>query len=131
MNADKFMVALCLWREARSEGEAGMIAVGHCILNRAARRKTSAFTEVTRPWAFSSITAHGDRQLNIWPKENDASWITAQRIASDLFSKDKPADPTKGSTLYYDDSISFPATWNRKVVTATVKIGRLNFFKEV
>lgn len=132
MTNDTFMTALCIWREARGEGELGMIAVAHVIKNRAAKRKTSPYTEVIRPWAFSSISAHGDQQLNIWPKEGDASWATAQRIAVNLFTMGVPNDPTKGATLYYDDSLpSIPKTWNRAVIQATVKLGSLNFFREV
>jgi spore germination cell wall hydrolase CwlJ-like protein len=128
-SSDQYMVALCLWREARGEGEEGMHAVASVILNRAEKRNTSPYTEVIRPWAFSSITAKGDPQLSKWPQENDPAWITAKDIA--LATLVMPTtDPTKGATLYYDDSISFPKSWRRAAVEPTVKIGRLNFFKE-
>jgi spore germination cell wall hydrolase CwlJ-like protein len=128
--ADLYMTALCLWREARGEGEQGMQAVACVIRNRAAKRKTSPYAEVIRPWAFSSITATGDPQLKLWPKESDPTWITAQRLTTAVLTESSP-DITGGATLYYDDSIGFPKSWNRAVVRPTVKLGRLNFFLEV
>lgn len=128
--ADLYMTALCLWREARGEGEQGMTAVACVIRNRAAKRKTSPYAEVIRPWAFSSITATGDPQLKLWPKESDPTWITAQRITAAVLTESAP-DVTGGATLYYDDSIPFPKSWNRAVVRPTVKLGQLNFFMEV
>lgn len=106
---DLFMTALCLWREARGEGEQGMIAVGCVIRNRSARHKTTPYEEVIRPWAFSSITATGDPQLKLWPKESDLSWIAAQKIAASVLNESAP-DITGAATLYYDDSILFPKT---------------------
>jgi len=128
--ADIFMTALCLWREARGESEQGTTAVGCVIRNRAAKHKTSPYAEIVRPWAFSSITAHGDPQLSTWPKESDPTWIAAQKIAATVLNESAP-DVTGGATLYYDDSISFPKTWNRAAVEPTVKLGRLNFYREV
>jgi spore germination cell wall hydrolase CwlJ-like protein len=127
--ADEFMTALCLWREARGEGESGMTAVACVIRNRAAKHKTSPYVEIVRPWAFSSITAHGDPQLSTWPKDGDSTWIAAQKIAARVLNESTP-DITRGSTLYFDSSISFPKTWNRAAVEPTVKIGRLNFYRE-
>lgn len=129
-SADLFMTTLCLWREARGEGEQGMIAVGCVIRNRAARQKASPYSVVVQPWAFSSISASADPQLRLWPKESDPTWIAAQKIAANVLTTPIP-DVTHGATLYHDDSIVFPSTWNRKAVEPTVKIGRLNFYREV
>jgi spore germination cell wall hydrolase CwlJ-like protein len=128
--ADQFMTALCLWREARGEGNQGMTAVACVIRNRAEKRDNSPYAEVVRPWAFSSITAHGDPQLAKWPEESDPSWIAAKDIAT-LTLAMPTTDITKGATLYHDDSISFPKSWNRAAVEPTVKLGRLNFFREI
>jgi len=130
-NAGFELLPLCLWREARGVGYRGMLAVGFVLKNRVAKRKTSYDVEVMRPWQFSSMTAKGDPQLNNYPAPNDPMWITAQQIASHDLENPNVTDLTDGSTLYYDDSIDFPKSWDEHKVEETVKIGRLNFFKEL
>lgn len=125
-----FMLALCMWREARGVGSDGMTAVGCVLRNRVVRQQTSYYVEVTRPWQFSSITAKNDPQLGLYPMLTDNSWALARQIANGI-SSSSLVDTTDGSTLYYDDSMDFPATWDKSKVKATVKIGRLNFFKEL
>jgi len=127
---DEFMTALCIWREARGVEGDGMIAVGCVIRNRARKHETTFYQEVVKSLQFSSITAKGDPQLTNFPKETDSQFISAQHITSQLQTLDY-ADITGGATLYYDDSIEFPSTWNRNAVVPTVKIGRLNFYKEL
>jgi len=129
-SADQFMVALCLWREARGVGNSGMVAVACVLRNRVARNKSSYYAEVVKPWQFSSITAKNDPQLGLYPSSADSSYQLAQKIVASI-SQDTLADTTEGSTLYYDDSIPFPAGWDIHKVEDTVKIGRLNFFKEL
>lgn len=123
------MFSLCLWREARGEGDAGMVAVGCVLRNRVMRHRTNYYIEVTAPWQFSSITAKSDPQLGLYPREADTSWQSAQRLAAGIIDR-SIADVTDGATLYYDDSIGFPASWDKDKVKATVKIGRINFFEE-
>jgi len=127
--SDYAMTALCLWREARGEGHAAMVSVACVLRNRVQRRGTSFYAEVVRPWQFSSISAKGDPQLTNYPAPADPFWQMAQDVARAVIDG-QAQDATQGSTLYYDDSISFPATWNRAKVIPTVKIGRLNFFRE-
>ena len=129
-SADQFMLALCLWREARGVGNSGMVAVACVLRNRVEKNKSNYYIEVTKPWQFSSITAKNDPQLGLYPSYADSSWQLAQKIASPL-SMVALADTTEGATLYYDDSIPFPAGWDIHKVEDTVKIGRLNFFKEL
>ena len=131
MNNGFELLPLCLWREARGVGYKGMLAVAFVLKNRVEKRKTSYDVEVMRPWQFSSMTAKGDPQLNKYPEPSDPMWITAQQIANlDLENPNVP-DLTQGATLYYDDSIDFPKSWDEHKVEETVKIGRLNFFKEL
>lgn len=127
--ADLFMLALCLYREARGDGDAGMIAVGCVVRNRVHRRNSSYYVEVVKRLQFSSITAKGDPQLILYPAALDASWIKAQAIAAGIISG-SIADTTQGSTLYYANTIPFPASWNRAVLTPTVTVGNQFFFKE-
>lgn len=125
-----FLVALTIWREARGEGRSGMIAVAWVIKNRANRYKISEYATCVKRWAFSSINSADDPQLSNWPSETDTVFTMAEAISLQVGNSETP-DPTGGATLYYDDSISFPASWDKSKVQATVKIGRLNFFKEL
>ena len=129
-HADYAMTALCLWREARGEGNTGMLAVACVIRNRVQKHGSTYFAQVVKPWAFSSITAHGDPQLTAFPTESDMQWIQAQLIAGNVIDGGVN-DITNGATLYYDDSISFPKSWNKDAVVNAGKIGRLNLFREV
>jgi hypothetical protein len=40
-------------------------------------------------------------------------------------------DITNGATLYFDNSIELPKTWNRDAVIPVGKIGKLNLFREI
>jgi spore germination cell wall hydrolase CwlJ-like protein len=128
--ANEFMLSLCLWREARGEDVDGMTAVACVVRNRVIKNDSSYYAEVTKPWQFSSITAKDDPQLNKWPLAADASMAVADGIALAV-ADGNTEDVTMGATLYYDDSISFPESWDKTKVSATVKIGRFNFFKEI
>src|SRR5271163_654566 len=102
-SADQFMLALCLWREARGVGNSGMVAVACVLRNRVARNKSSYYAEVVKPWQFSSITAKNDPQLGLYPSSSDSSYQLAQKIVASL-SDSSLEDTTEGATLYYDDS---------------------------
>lgn len=128
--ADYFMTALCLYREARGEGNVGMTAVACVVRNRVEKHNSTPYAEVVKKWQFSSITASGDPQLILYPLEVDMIWHTAQLLSQNVLDG-STADITGGATLYYDDSISFPASWNKDHTETTVKLGRLNFFKEI
>jgi N-acetylmuramoyl-L-alanine amidase len=127
---DTTLLALCMWREARGEGRAGMEAVGCALRNRVNRDKSSYYAEATKRLQFSSITAPGDPELGLWPSVSDAQWQIALVLAGDMGSN-VIEDVTQGATLYYADSIPFPRTWDRSKVRETVKIGRHIFFVEL
>lgn len=126
---DRYETAVCVWREARGEGLAGMAAVACVIRNRVLRHKTTFAGEVMRKWAFSSMTAPSDPQLHLVPGGRDHAWLQAQSVAEAVIAGLR--DTTGGATLYYDDSIPFPKAWDHSKVEATVKLGRLNFFREI
>lgn len=128
--SDLFMLALCMYREARGDGVTGMTAVGCVVRNRVNRDGTTYYAEVVKPWQFSSITATGDPQLNKYPAEADTSWMVAQKLAMQITSGDI-VDTTRGATLYYADSIPFPKSWNPAAVQATVTVGNQFFFREI
>lgn len=143
-HADYALLSLCLWRESRGEGYAGQVAVACVVRNRVLRDSNSYFAEVIKPWAFSSITAKGDPQLGLYPKDTDAQWLQCQQIAQSV-ADGLITDTTGGATLYWNPSgiksnatftlldgttVAFPQGWNPAVVTETVQIGAHIFLKE-
>jgi hypothetical protein len=128
--ANMFMLALCLWREDRSGGAAGMTAVASVIRNRVLRDRTSYYYEVVRRLQFSSITAQGDPELVLWPVESDTSWIAAQGIASATISG-VTADTTGGATLYHTVAMGFPKTWNPAKCVQTCTIQNQVYYREI
>ena len=127
--ADWYMLALCLWREARGEGRAGMAAVGCVVRNRFHRDRTSYRAEVERRLQFSSLTAVGDPELTLWPTDADADFALAGEIAEAVIDGAQ-LDPTGGATLYYAVTIPFPATWDKAKCWFTVQIGKHRFYRE-
>lgn len=103
--------ALNLYHEARSEGRAGMIAVGWVVLNRVKSQ--------TYPDSICAVIFDGGErppcEFNWWcdgkrdrPTE-PASWEAAQQLAQEMLT-DPPADPTDGALWFHLDSIPVP-TW--------------------
>lgn len=127
---DQLALSLCIWREARGEGQQGMLAVACVVRNRVHKHNSGYALEVYRKWQFSSITASGDPQLHLFPTISDPTWAQAQKIAADVISG-QAEDITNGSTLYYDDSIPFPKNWNRSKCKFACTIGRLHFYIEL
>lgn len=107
-----------------------MNAVACVIRNRVIKHNSTYYQQVIKQWAFSSITAKNDPQLGLFPQLTDPAWIQAQLIAGNAIDGGV-GDITNGATLYYDDSIQFPKTWNRAAVVPLGKIGRLNLFREI
>lgn len=128
--ADYTLTAICLYREARGEGNTGMTAVACVIRNRVQQRHSTPYAIVTAKWQFSSLTDPHDPQLAIWPAETDAAWQQAQLIAGNVLNGDTQ-DITQGATMYYDDSIPFPKSWNLAVLKSLGKIGRFNIYREI
>jgi N-acetylmuramoyl-L-alanine amidase len=120
--------ALTAWRENRSGGEDGMQSVLNVLVNRATTRGTSIYSEAVRPWQFSSMTAHGDPQLMLWPSSGDPSWIVAQSLAEEAV-EGILEDITGGATSYYAASMDEPPAWAAEM-TKTVTIAGQLFFRE-
>ena len=139
---DFAIAALTAWREDRGAGAEGMTAVLCVIRNRVKKHKTSYYAECIKPLAFSSLTAHGDQELGLWPNDTDPSWQMAQMLADGVINGTL-ADITGGSTLYYapksippnatialpDGSvINWPASWDRNAVKFFGSIGDQVYF---
>ena len=142
-HADYAICSLCIWREARGDGNTAMSAVACVIRNRVKKSGRTPYAEVIKPWAFSSITAKGDPELALFPPDSDPAWIQAQLITGNVLDG-LTADITGGSTLYYapksivttatiqipTGKIPFPQKWNPAVVKFACQIGSQVFFTE-
>ena len=122
------MLALCIWREARSEPDEGLIAVGCVMRERVNNPKwwgDSYLSVITKRWQFSSMTDPGDPQLGAYPREDDPVFLRCLEIAEYVMdgSLEHPA-PT--ATHYYADYILAP-NWASKGQFIK-KIGRHLFF---
>ena len=127
------LLMLCIWREARGETFEAKHAVGWVIRNRAMKPGKQWYGNdweevILKPWQFSSFNAN-DPNAAKFPLPTDPAFgaclLTAKHVYDGTF-----ADNTDGSTFYFDDSMAAnPPDW-AKTLTSTVKIGRLNFFKE-
>ena len=119
------ILGITIWREARSEGLAGMNAVAHVIANRGAASPHNAWPSdveqvCLQPWQFSCWNLT-DPQRNLYPKDGDPQYAIAQRCPM------MGDDPTSGATAYFDVSI-LPPPWAHPE-DFTAQIGRLKFYK--
>jgi N-acetylmuramoyl-L-alanine amidase len=121
----KVVLALAMWREARGEGTAGMTAVGCVIRNNV--KGNNWIAVITKPYFISSLTAHADPELIIWPKLNDLQFSIAMMLAEGIMSY-AILDVTDGATHYFNPNVVLP-TWAasmKKVKT----IGNHDFYVE-
>lgn len=89
---DVYLLARCVYAEARGEPYVGQVAIAAVVLNRV---KSSEFPNtiagvIYQPWAFTAVN---DGQINLTPDE------TAQRAARDAMNG---WDPTYGCLFYYN-----------------------------
>ena len=124
--ADQFMLALTAWRENRGGGIPGMQSVINVVCNRAAHRRTDAYTECVRPMQFSSLTAKGDPELTLWPADNDPQWLEAISLAGQA-AAGTLEDITEGAMSYYAQSIP-PPYWAASMTQTCIISGQV-FFK--
>jgi hypothetical protein len=115
------LLAATAWGEARSEGEDGMRAVAHVMVNRVGNR----FGETL------STVILAPRQFSVWNRsdpnrrlvmnlvadpepytsgENADAWEAAQRVAREVLSG-KSVDPTGGALFYHTRAVR--PSWSR------------------
>lgn len=126
-SADQFLLALTAWRKNRGGGRVGMQSVINVICNRAAIKGTSPYSECVMKLQFSSITAHGDPELTLWPAEGDIQFSMAQTMATQA-AHGELVDITEGATNYYALTMKEPPYWAADM-TKTAVIENQAFFK--
>jgi len=123
------LLAATAWGEARSEGEDGMRAVAHVMVNRVgARFGDSLETVIRAPKQFSVWNrCDPNRRLVSGLVQSDGAfggpeWETAQRVAREVLSG-QSVDPTNGALFYHTRAIRpwwSPYGQGRRVIGAHV-----------
>lgn len=111
-NSDLYLLAKCIYAEARGESYTGQVAVGAVILNRVASSKfPNTISGVI--YQRNAFTAVSDGQINLEPDE------TAMNAASDALNG---WDPTYGCLYYYNPAVA-TSSWifGRQTVTTIGK----------
>jgi N-acetylmuramoyl-L-alanine amidase len=111
-NSDLYLLAKCIYAEARGEVYTGQVAVGAVILNRVA---SSAFPNTISGVIYQkgAFTAVSDGQINLEPDKK------AMNAAQDAMNG---WDPTYGCIYYYNPAVA-TSSWifSRKTVTTIGK----------
>ena len=116
-SSDLYLLAKCIYAEARGEPYIGQVAIGAVVLNRV---ESSSFPntiagDIYQPYAFTAVS---DGQINLEPND------TAYKAARDALNG---WDPTNGCIYYYNPSTATSAwIWSRPIM---LSIGRHNFAK--
>lgn len=116
-SSDEYLLAKCVYAEARGEPYVGQVAVAAVVLNRV---KSASFPNtiagvIYQPWAFTAVN---DGQINLSPN------ATAIKAAKDALNG---WDPTNGCLYYYNPSTATSKwIWSRTVM---LSIGKHNFAK--
>lgn len=109
-SSDLYLLAKCIYAEARGEVYTGQVAVGAVILNRV---KSASFPNtisgvIYQPWAFTAVN---DGQINLEPNN------TAYQAARDAMNG---WDPTYGSLFYYNPRTATSSWIYSREVTVTI-----------
>lgn len=111
-SSDLYLLAKCIYAEARGESYTGQVAVGAVILNRV---RSSSFPNTVSGVIYQSnaFTAVSDGQINLSPDK------TAMNAAQDALNG---WDPTYGCLYYYNPAVA-TSSWifGRKTVTTIGK----------
>lgn len=138
-------MALCVWKEARGEGQDGMAAVANVILNRARKwynaNPDPIHAAVYAKNQFTSMSVSSDPEYNLRPLADDKQYAYAMMCCRDLlYVANNPGvtafmpDITNGG-IYYADLKTAHSGWFAKNVIGqpnihpqTAVIGKHTFF---
>jgi N-acetylmuramoyl-L-alanine amidase len=129
---DVFMLALCIYREARGESQDAKQAVGWAVRNRVEHPSWYGkdwFSVITKPFQFSSFN-RGEVNSIVFGAPEDVAWAQCVQAAFDVIVSNVP-DATGGATFYYDRSLdkkNDPPKWAALYVH-TADVGNFHFFK--
>jgi N-acetylmuramoyl-L-alanine amidase len=132
-------MALCVWKEARGEGELGMKAVADVIVNRAKDQGNGALHPIhTVAYAknqFTSMSVPSDPEFNLQPQSDDKQQYEFARSVCQPIVEGQMSDITNGA-LYYANLAHVSSGWfEDNIVKNTVLhpqvavIGKQTFYK--
>ena len=111
-----FMLALCVWREARGESARGKRLVAQVIRNRVedSRWPAEYIGVILQPFQFSAFN-HGDPNALKFPAEHDPAWAACVEAAVAVLNADVPFT---SANHYVVDALRPRPTWfdDHKVV---------------
>jgi hypothetical protein len=117
-------LALCAWKEARSDGIAGCEAVMNVIINRSIAWRKPIDEIIYGRNQFTSMSVASDPEFNLDPTKaksikDKSLWLDCLRIAHDYMSDhiSLKADNTFGSLYYCHPKWITPNGWfKRKII---------------
>lgn len=106
---ERFLVALCVWREARGESMRGKRLVAATIRNRVEdpRWPDTYSGVVTQKWQFSSFNA-GDPNALQFPHVGDRAWEESVAMADAELGADEPM-----TTANHYHTVAVNPSWRR------------------
>lgn len=126
-----FIVALCIYREARGESPEARRAVGCVIRNRVQRPAwwgKDWFSVVTKSFQFSSFNK-GEPNSVVFGAPGDPVWEDCYNAALDVINGTQP-DITGGATFYFSVPIQIEPVWATKY-KHLCDIGAFRFFTDL
>jgi hypothetical protein len=129
------LLAATAWGEARSEGEDGMRAVAHVIVNRVGDRfGDNLETVILAPKQFSAWNIGDPNRPLVQNPERYATgganletWEAAQRVAREVLSG-QSVDPTEGALFYHTRAIR---PWWSRYGEGRTEVGAHVFYRDV
>lgn len=87
----RFMLALCVWREARGESARGKRLVAQVIENRVQDKRWPDTYQgvISQPWQFSSFNQN-DPNVTKFPSETDPAWGACVAAADAVLTTPEP-----------------------------------------
>ena len=128
---DKGTAIVCIWRENRGGGVAGMQSVLNVLLNRAIRDNSSVKAEALKRLQFTSMTYARDPEIRLGPDfllaGDESTWDAAAVLVEEAASGTLE-DITGGAVNYYAASMAEPPDWAASMTRTVVVAGQI-FFK--
>jgi len=121
----QFLLALCIWREARGEDLLAKEAVGWVIRNRVQDKRwpNDVVSVITQPYQFSSFNKNDPNAIK-FPKMDDKSWLECcDAIEHPGF------DPTKCANHYHSIAPGEVLPSWAMESKLTIAIGPFKFYK--
>ena len=120
---DVHSMALCVWKEARGEGQLGMRAVAHVIKNRVGCPgfAHNIHDVVYGKNQFTSMSVPNDPEFNLIPPPGDAQFSYAMSMCQSVLTG-TDIDPTYGAH-YYENAATATSGWFGRVIAGPDGLG--------